>query len=98
MEGIETEEQPIADVVKNRTTKIKLMGFIKTCRSGLFGDNTRHRYEESRIKRHLLPLTSRYREDRFRHPVCSPFNKISETAQEESILLPKRCDVDASGV
>src|SRR5215467_7105301 len=37
MEGIETEEQPVANVVRNRTTRIKLMGFIKTSLAVYFG-------------------------------------------------------------
>src|SRR5262245_11183095 len=69
MEGIETEEQPAAKIVRNRATRIELMGFIKTGPGSLFfgiihATATKSQELNARIKRHsvatrLFPLLGR---------------------------------------
>ena len=63
MEGIETEEQPVANVVRNRTTRTKLMDFIKLALVIYFGiihaTATKSQELNDRIKRHSVALTSR---------------------------------------
>src|SRR5215831_5528997 len=76
MEGIETEEQPVANVVRNRTTRIKLMGFIKTSLAVYFGII------------HVTATKSQGLNATCCHSLPgSGLNKMSETAQEESIAL-----------
>src|SRR4030095_4692626 len=53
------EEQPVDQVIRNRTIRVEMMALIRTQPNGFFFDNTRHGHIESRNNRYLLPLTYR---------------------------------------